>query len=315
MKNFTSIQDISNLDTIVQDAFDLKANPYSSQELGKNKTLGLIFMNPSFRTRLSMQKAAMNLGMNVIVLNINQEGWKLEMVDGAVMNGDTVEHIKDAAAILSLYCDIIGVRCFPGLVSKEEDYSEHVLNQFLKYCTCPVISMESATLHPLQSFADLLTIQQNWKKTTKPKVVLTWAPHIKALPQAVPNSFAEWMCKADVDFTIVQPEGYQLSKDFTKGAKITSNQEEALSNADFVYVKNWSSFEHYGEMPTVNEDWQLTEEKMQLTNDAKIMHCLPVRRNVELKDELLDSPNSLILQQAENRIYAAQTILKTILIQ
>lgn len=313
MKNFTSIHDISNLDSMVQEAFDLKANPFSHQALGKNKTLGLIFMNPSFRTRLSTQKAAMNLGMNVIVLNINQEGWKLEMNDGAVMNGDTVEHIKDAAAILSIYCDVIGVRCFPGLQSKEEDYSEHVLNQFLKYCTCPVISMESATLHPLQSFADLLTIKQNWEKTTKPKVVLTWVPHIKPLPQAVSNSFAQWMCKADVEFTIVQPEGYYLSEEFTKGASITTNQEEALKNADFVYAKNWSSFEKYGKIPEVKGNWQLTEEKMKWTNDAKIMHCLPVRRNVELNDELLDSPNSLILQQAENRIYAAQAILKTIL--
>lgn len=306
---------MSNIDDIIKDAFQLKADPYSFQEIGQNKTLGLIFMNPSFRTRLSTQKAAMNLGMNVIVLNINQEGWKLEMEDGAIMNGDTVEHIKDAAAILSLYCDIIGVRCFPELKSRELDYSEHVLNQFLKYCTCPVISLESATLHPLQSFADLLTIQQNWNKSTKPKVVLTWVPHIKPLPQAVPNSFSEWMCKADVDFTIVHPEGYQLCKKFTKGAYLTTNQEEALYNADFVYAKNWSSFEQYGEMPEVKGDWQLTQEKMKLTNNGKIMHCLPVRRNIELNDELLDSPNSLIIQQAENRICAVQTILKSILVE
>ena len=314
MKKFTSINDIQDLETILNEAIQLKANPYSHKDLGKNKTLGLIFMNPSFRTRLSMQKAALNLGMNVIVLNINQEGWKLEMEDGSIMNGDSVEHVKDAAAIMSVYCDIVGIRCFPELKSKEADYSESVLNSFLKYCSVPIVSMESATLHPLQSFTDLMTIKENWNKPSKPKVVLTWAPHIKALPQAVPNSFSEWMCKADVDFVITHPAGYELCEDFTRGATIVSSQEEALKGADFVYVKNWSSFEDYGTMPEVKEDWLLTYKKVKGTNKAKIMHCLPVRRNVELTDELLDSSDSLILQQAENRIYTAQTILKKMLV-
>lgn len=313
MKKFTSINDVKDLKMILNEAIQLKENPFSDQHLGKNKTLGLIFMNPSFRTRLSMQKAAMNLGMNVIVLNINQEGWKLEMEDGSIMNGDSVEHVKDAAAIMSVYCDIVGLRCFPELKSKEEDYSENILNSFLKYCKVPIISMESATLHPLQSFTDLMTITENWNKPTKPKVVLTWAPHIKALPQAVPNSFSEWMCKADVDFVITHPEGYELCEDFTKGATFISNQEEALKEADFVYVKNWSSYEKYGSMPEVKGDWLLTNEKVKTTNKAKIMHCLPVRRNVELTDELLDGSDSLILQQAENRVYTAQTILKKML--
>ncbi len=313
MEKFTSIKDIKNLDEIIQQACDIKINPHADAALGKNKTLGLIFMNPSFRTRLSTQKAAMNLGMNVIVLNISQEGWKLEMQDGAVMNGETVEHVKDAAAILSVYCDVVGVRCFPELKSKEMDYSEQVLNQFLKHCKCPVISLESATLHPLQSLADVLTIKENWNRPHKPKVVLTWAPHIKALPQAVPNSFSEWMIQSDVDFVIAHPEGYELSSEFTEGATITTDQDQALLNADFVYVKNWSSYTNYGEMSLVKEDWLLTPEKMKATNNAKIMHCLPVRRNIELLDELLDGPNSLVYQQAENRIYAAQIVLKQLL--
>jgi N-succinyl-L-ornithine transcarbamylase len=314
MKQFTSVYDVQDLEMILNEAIQLKANPFSDQVLGKNKTLGLIFMNPSFRTRLSMQKAALNLGMNVIVLNINQEGWKLEMEDGSVMNGDSAEHVKDAAAIMSVYCDIVGIRCFPELKSKEADYSENVLNSFLKYCTVPIVSMETATLHPLQSFTDLITIKENWNNPSKPKVVLTWAPHIKALPQAVPNSFSEWMCKADVEFVITHPEGYELCEDFTKEATIISNQEEALKGADFVYVKNWSSYNEYGTMPEVKEDWLLTNRKVKITNQAKIMHCLPVRRNIELTDELLDGSDSLVLQQAENRIYTAQTILKKMLL-
>jgi N-succinyl-L-ornithine transcarbamylase len=314
MKKFTSINDVQDLEMILTEAIQLKANPFSFQDLGRNKTLGLIFMNPSFRTRLSMQKAALNLGMNVIVLNINREGWKLEIEDGSIMNGDSVEHVKDAAAIMSVYCDIVGIRCFPELKSKEADYSEIILNSFLKYCTVPIVSMESATLHPLQSFSDLMTIKENWTKPSRPKVVLTWAPHIKALPQAVPNSFSEWMCKADVDFVITHPTGYELCEDFTRGATIISNQEKALNGADFVYVKNWSSYKEYGTMPEIKEDWLLTNEKVKVTNQAKIMHCLPVRRNVELTDELLDGSDSLILKQAENRIYTAQTILKKMLL-
>lgn len=312
MKQFTSVNDIADLNMIVQQALELKAQPHARQP-GKNKTLGLLFMNPSFRTRLSTQRAAQNLGMNTIVLNINQEGWKLELEDGTVMDGDTVEHIREAAAMMGVYCDIVGIRCFPGLKDREEDYAETVLKRFITYCKCPVVSLESATLHPLQSFADLLTIRENWNKAEKPKVVLTWAPHIKALPQAVPNSFAEWMCRADVNFTIVHPEGYALSDKFTGDAHIVNNQEAALRDADFVYVKNWSSFEHYGTMPEVEADWLLTPEKMKLTANGKIMHCLPVRRNVELTDELLDGPDLLILEQAENRIYAAQAILNRML--
>jgi N-succinyl-L-ornithine transcarbamylase len=312
MKQFLSVKDAGDPGMLTAAALAMKSDPRGFRS-GKGRTLGLIFMNPSFRTRLSTQKAAVNLGMDVIVLNITQEGWKLEFGDGAVMNGDTVEHVKDAAAIMGIYCDIVGIRCFPGLESRDLDYSEHVLNSFVKHCKCPVVSLESATRHPLQSFADLITIRESWQSERKPKVVLMWAPHIKALPQAVPNSFAEWMGNAGVDLTIAHPEGYELCGDFTANAIVTHNREEALRDADFVYVKNWSSYADYGKMPEVNDDWLLTPEKMAATANAKIMHCLPVRRNVELTDELLDSPRSLVLQQAENRIYAAQAVLDAIL--
>lgn len=314
MKQFTSIHDVDQPDLLLEDALLLKKQPLAYKNLGQNKTLGLIFMNPSFRTRLSTQKAAMNLGMQVIVLNITSEGWKLEMQDGAVMNSDTVEHVKDAAAIMGLYCDVVGLRCFPSLTSRENDYGEQVLGQFQKYCKAPIISLESGTLHPLQSFADLITITEHWHKKEKPKVVLSWAPHIKALPQAVPNSFAQWMGKADVDLVIANPEGYDLCEEFSTGARVTHQQEEALENADFVYIKNWSSYADYGAMPAVKKDWLLSEQKLQASNNAYIMHCLPVRRNVEAPDALLDGDRSLILQQAENRIYAAQAVLKHILL-
>ncbi len=314
MKNFLSVNDVNNIDALIEEALALKKTPFAQQHLGKNKTLGLIFLNPSLRTRLSTQKAALNLGMHVIVLNINEEGWKLEMNDGAIMNGTTVEHIKDAAAIMGIYCDVIGLRCFPELKSKETDYSEAILNKFLQYCKKPIVSLESATLHPLQSFADCITIKENWDFTLrKPKVVLCWAPHIKALPQAVPNSFAEWMNAYNVDFTIAHPQGYALDVKYTNGAKITNNQVEAIKDADFIYIKNWSSYDDYGAMPNVAEDWLLTPQKLLTTNNAKIMHCLPVRRNVEVLDAVLDSENALILQQAENRIYAAQAVIKKIL--
>lgn len=314
MKHFTTVNDITSVDKMVQEALDLKHNPYLFSHLGKHKTIGLIFMNPSLRTRLSTQKAAMNLGMNVMVMNVDKEGWALEMEDGAVMNGSTVEHVKDAAAVMGQYCDIIGIRCFPTLKNKEEDYSENVLVKFMKYCKVPVISLESATLHPLQSLADVITIKENWKRKTKPKVILTWAPHIKPLPQAVANSFSEWMCKADVDFTIAHPEGYELCEDFTKGATITYNQQEALKNADFIYVKNWSAYIDYGKILCEDKCWMLTNEKLKASNNAKVMHCLPVRRNVELSDEVLDGPNSLVLQQAENRLFAAQAVIKKMLV-
>lgn len=313
MKKFTSIKDVTSLDDLINIALLIKQNPYAFSELGKNKTLGLIFLNASLRTRLSTQKAAMNLGMNTMVMNIDKEGWTLEMEEGAIMNENTVEHVKDAAAVIGQYCDIVGIRCFPSLKNKEDDYSEKTLLQFMKYCKVPIISLESATLHPLQSFADLLTIKENWKNVEKPKVVLTWAPHIKPLPQAVANSFSEWMCQADVEFVITHPEGYELNTDFTYGAKIIKNQEEALKNADFVYVKNWSCYSDYGKMISQEKDWMLTNEKLKITNQAKVMHCLPVRRNVELSDEVLDGQHSLVLEQANNRLYAAQTVLKKIL--
>lgn len=313
MKFFTSVTDVKNIDALVQDALALKKNPYAYPQLGKNKTIGLIFMNPSLRTRLSTQKAAMNLGMNVMVMNIDKEGWALEMEEGAVMNGTTVEHIKDAAAVMGQYCDVIGIRCFPGLKSKEDDYSENVLQKFKMYCNVPIVSLESATLHPLQSLADVITIREEWKEKRKPKVVLTWAPHIKPLPQAVSNSFSEWMCKADVDFTITHPREYELNTKFTNGAKISYDQQEALQNADFIYVKNWSAYKDYGKILCTDSSWMLTNEKLKITNNAKVMHCLPVRRNVELSDEILDGSNSLVQKQAFNRLFSAQAVLKNIL--
>jgi N-succinyl-L-ornithine transcarbamylase len=312
MKLFSSVNDVTDLKAIVAEALQLKQNPYAHQHLGKNKTLGLVFLNPSLRTRISTQKAALNLGMNVMVLNIDKEGWALELREGVVMNGTTVEHIKDAAAVMGEYLDIIGVRSFPGLVNRDEDYTETIFNKFVEYCGIPLVSLESATRHPLQSLADLITIEE-LKTKTRPKVVLTWAPHIKALPQAVPNSFAEWMCKADVDFTITHPAGYELCADFTNGATITHNQDEALADADFIYVKNWSAYEPYGKIFAGNEDWMLTNEKLKATNNAKVMHCLPVRRNLELSDEILDGPNSIVVHEAGNRVWAAQVVLKRML--
>jgi N-succinyl-L-ornithine transcarbamylase len=237
----------------------------------------------------------------------------LEMEDGAVMNGTTVEHIKDAAAVMGQYCDIIGIRCFPSLKSKQEDYSENVLLKFKTYCKVPIVSLESATLHPLQSLADTITIKEEWSEKKKPKVVLTWAPHIKPLPQAVANSFSEWMCKADVDFTIAHPQDYELASTFTNGAKIMYDQQEALRDADFIYVKNWSAYTNYGKILCTDNGWMLTNEKLKVTNNAKVMHCLPVRRNVELSDEILDGPNSLVQKQAFNRLFSAQAVLKNIL--
>jgi N-succinyl-L-ornithine transcarbamylase len=313
MKQFTSIHDVTNLDQLVKDAQQIRQNPYAWSNLGKHKTIGLVFLNPSLRTRLSTQKAAMNLGMQVMVMNLDKEGWALEMQDGAVMNGTTVEHIKDAAAVMGQYCDIIGIRCFPSLTNREEDYNESLLNKFIQYAKVPVVSLESATLHPLQSFADLITIRENWSQQHRPKVVLTWAPHIKALPQAVPNSFAQWMCKADVDFVITHPEGLELHPSFTEGSTVLHHQDEALRGADFVYVKNWSSYNAYGSAFKGGEHWLLNPKRMDITHNGKIMHCLPVRRNVELSDALMDGPNSLVLQQAHNRLYAAQAVLQNIL--
>lgn len=312
MRNFTSVKDVADVNALIKEAKAMKENPYAHKELGKNKTLGLIFLNPSLRTRLSTQKAAMNLGMNVMVMNMDKEGWALETQDGVVMNHNTVEHIREAAATMGQYCDIIGVRSFPRLVDKEEDYSEDFFNKFIKYSNVPIVSLESATLHPLQSFADILTIEET-KTKPRPKVVLTWAPHIKSLPQAVANSFAEWMNKADVEFVITHPKGYELAPEFSGAAPIIYNQEEALKNADYIYVKNWSSYEDYGKVISMDSNWMLTNEKLKSTNNAKVMHCLPVRRGIELADEILEGPNSLVIHEAANRVWSAQAVLKQIL--
>lgn len=312
MKNFISVKDVIDIPGLVKEALELKKNPYNFKKLGENKTIGLIFLNPSLRTRISTQKAAKNLGMDTIVMNMDKEGWALETQDGVIMNHNTVEHIREAAAVMGQYCDIIGVRSFPRLVDKHEDYSEDFFNKFIKYAGVPIVSLESATLHPLQSLADLITIEET-KTKARPKVVLTWAPHIKSLPQAVANSFAEWMTRADVEFVITHPEGYDLAKEFTGDARIEYNQDKALEGADYVYVKNWSSYEDYGKVHSMDSHWMMTNEKLKLTDNAKVMHCLPVRRGIELADEILDGPNSLVIQEAGNRVWAAQAVLKSML--
>ena len=314
MKNFLSVGDVTNLDQLIGQALEYKANPLKDRTLGKDKTMGMLFLNPSMRTRLSTQLAAKNLGMESIVFNVGQDGWSLEFEDEAIMSGTTVEHVKDAAPILGKYFDILGIRTFPSLKNKEEDYSELYIKQFIKYSGIPVVSLESATLHPLQSLTDLITMREVYKEKRKPKVVLTWAPHVKALPQCVANSFAQWVNYwGGADFVITHPEDYDLSKQFTQGAKITIDQEEALQGADFVYVKNWSTFDDYGKVYTADPRWMLTQDKIKKTNNARVMHCLPVRRNVELSDEILDSANSVVTQQAANRIWAAQAVLSEIL--
>lgn len=312
MKLFSSVNDVTDIKQLVADALHLKQSPYAYKHLGENRTLGLMFLNPSLRTRLSTQKAAMNLGMNVMVMNVDKEGWALEFNDNVIMNGTTVEHVREAAGVMGQYLDILGIRSFPGLKDRELDYSEEIFNKFVEFSKIPVVSLESATRHPLQSLADLVTIEE-LKPRPWPKVVLTWAPHVKALPQAVPNSFAEWMCKAEVDFVIAHPKGYELCEDFTQGATITHNQEEAITDADFIYVKNWSAYEPYGEVMNGYDDWMMTNKKLAVTNDARIMHCLPVRRNLELSAEILDGPNSLVVHEAGNRVWAAQAVLKKML--
>ncbi|KUJ52231.1 acetylornithine carbamoyltransferase [Chryseobacterium sp. JAH] len=313
MKKFTSVSDVKNLQEIIKKALQIKENPLLEPSKGKGKTIGLVFLNSSLRTRLSSQIAAQNLGLNILTLNAAQEAWNLEFADGAVMNGDTVEHIKDAIEVLNQYCDIIAVRCFAGMKSKEDDVNESILSQFEQHAKVPVISLESATRHPLQSLADCITITENWKEEHKPKVVLTWAPHIKPIAHAVGNSFAEWMQEMDVELVIANPEGYDLDKNFTKDIEVIHNQDVALKNADFIYVKNWSSFDDYATMPEVKENWMLTNEKLASTNQGKVMHCLPVRRNVELSDEVMDGENSIIYQQAKNRIFSAQAVFSEIL--
>lgn len=312
MRHFTSVKDVDDVPGLVAEAIKLKKDPWAHIELGKNKTLGLIFLNPSLRTRLSSQRAGQMLGMNTMVMNFDKEGWTLETREGVIMNGDAAEHVKEAAAVMGQYVDIIGIRSFPKLKDRDEDYADQILRQFKKYSGVPVISLESAVLHPCQSLADLMTIEE-FKTRPRPKVVLTWAPHVKNLPQAVPNSFAEWMNISDVDFVITHPEGYELAEEFAGKAPVTYNQNEAFEGADFIYAKNWSSYKHYGQIISRDESWMVTPEKMALTNSAKFMHCLPVRRNLVVRDEVLDSPNSVIIHQSGNRLWAAQAVLKKIL--
>lgn len=313
MKNFISVSDVNNIDELVKKALEYKSSPLQHHHLGKNKRIGLLFLNPSMRTRLSTQIAAQNLGMEAIVFNVSQDGWALEFEEEAIMSGSTVEHVKDAAPIMGKYFDILCVRTFPSLKNKEDDYSELCIKQFIKYSGIPIVSLESATLHPLQSLTDIITINEQLS-VAKPKIVLTWAPHVKPLPQCVANSFAQWVnAWGRADFVITHPEDYELDTKFTKGATITHNQEEALKNADFVYVKNWSTYQDYGRIYSNDPEWMLTNEKLSATNQAKVMHCLPVRRNVELSDAILDGPNSIVTQQASNRVWAAQAVLSEIL--
>ncbi len=312
MRNFTSVNDVIDVNALVNEALLLKKDPFAHQILGRNKTLGLIFLNPSLRTRLSSQKAAQNLGMEAIVMNIDKEGWALETRDGVIMNGTTVEHIREAAGVMGEYFDILGLRSFPSLQNREEDYREEILQKFMQFSGIPVVSLESGTRHPLQSLADLITITE-YTPRPRPKVVLTWAPHVKALPQAVPNSFAEWMGRADVDFVITHPEGYELHEEFTRGATITHHQDEALQGADFIYVKNWSAYHHYGQILSTDASWLLNPARLKITNNARIMHCLPVRRDLELSADILDGPHSLVIPEAGNRVFAAQAVLKNLL--
>lgn len=318
MKQFISAHDVQNIPALIRKALDYKANPWKDETLGKHKRIGCLFLNPSMRTRLSTQVAAQQLGMETVIFNVGNEGWSLEFEEGAIMNGTTVEHVKDAAPIMGNYFDILAIRTFPGLKDREADYGEHIIKQFIKYAGIPVLSLESATLHPLQSLTDLVTITESWQATNKtmakPKVVLTWAPHVKALPQCVANSFAQWVnAWGEADFVITHPKGYELADEFTQGATIEYDQEKALKDADFVYVKNWSAYSPYGTMPPFGGDWMLTNEKIGQTCNAKVMHCLPVRRNIELSDEILDGPNSIITQEASNRIWAAQAVISSLL--
>ncbi len=314
MRNFITVKDMGNLSEALEKAKFVKENPYADVELGRNKTMLLIFFNSSLRTRLSTQKAALNLGMNVIVLDINQGAWKLETERGVVMDGDKPEHILEAIPVMGSYCDIIGVRSFANFASKADDYGEKILNQFIQLSGKPVISMEAATRHPLQSFADLITINE-YKKVARPKVVLSWAPHPKALPQAVPNSFAEWMVAAGYEVVITHPEGYELDPAFTAGATIEYDQEKAFEGADFIYGKNWSAYAdpNYGKVLSTDKSWTIDERKMALTNNGYFMHCLPVRRNMIVTDNVIESANSLVIPEAANRVVSAQTVIKEIL--
>ncbi|WP_020595377.1 acetylornithine carbamoyltransferase [Spirosoma panaciterrae] len=322
MTNFLSLADVADLDALIRSGIDAKANPFADQHLGKNKTIGLIFFNSSLRTRISTQKAAQNLGMNVITMNVGQDSWGLEMEDGVIMNSDKAEHVREAAAVIGRYCNIIGIRAFAELKDRAKDYQEQVMHQFARYAGVPIVNLESATRHPLQSLADCITIeevkQSNPSLPAKPKVVLTWLPHFKPLPQAVANSFSEWMnarAKAgDVEFVVTHPEGYELAPEFVGNARVIYNQDEAFEGADFIYGKNWSSYTHYGQVLTQDPSWAVTMNDIRLSNHGKFMHCLPVRRNLKVSDEVLDSPHSLVIEQAANREWSAQAVLKEILL-
>lgn len=314
MKNFTSILQLGDINEAVRKAEYVKANPFADQELGRNRTLLMLFFNSSLRTRLSTQKAAMNLGMNVMVLDVNQGAWKLETERGVVMDGDKPEHLLEAIPVMGCYCDVIGVRSFAKFESKADDYGEKILEQFIKYSGKPVFSMEAATRHPLQTFADIITIEE-YRKKERPKVVMTWAPHPKALPQAVPNSFAEGMQMTDYEFVITHPHGYELDPKFVGNAKVEYDQDKALEGADFVYAKNWSAYEgeNYGKVLSMDRSWTVDSRKMALTDNAYFMHCLPVRRNMIVSDEVIESPQSIVIPEAANRVVSAQTVLKEIL--
>lgn len=317
MRNFTCVHDLGNLKEALREAMEIKNDRFKYVELGRNKTLLMIFFNSSLRTRLSTQKAALNLGMNVIVLDINQGAWKLETERGVVMDGDKPEHLLEAIPVMGCYCDLIGVRSFARFERREDDYNETILNQFIKYSGRPVFSMEAATRHPLQSFADLITIEE-YKRKERPKVVLTWAPHPRALPQAVPNSFADFMNEADVDFVITHPHGYELDPKFVRGAKVEYNQIKAFEGADFIYAKNWAcpgvtNPEDYGKVLSKDMSWTVDTDHMKVTNDAFFMHCLPVRRNMIVTDDVIEAPTSLVIPEAANREISATVVLKRML--
>ncbi len=312
MRHFTSVNDIGDLKKALKVVFEVKKSPFEWAHLGKNKTMVLIFFNSSLRTRLSTQKAAMNLGMNTMVLNVNEDGWKMESELGVIMDGDKPEHLREAIPVIGEYCDIIGVRSFARFESRDDDYQEKILNQFVEFSGVPVVSMEAATRHPLQSFADLMTIEE-LKNKPRPKVVLTWAPHPRALPQAVPNSFVEWMQAADYDLVVTHPEGYELAPEFMKGVKVEYDQQRAFEGADFIYAKNWASYNNYGAILSKDRSWMVDAAKMALTNEARFMHCLPVRRNMIVSDEVIDSPASVVIHEAANREWSAQAVLRMIL--
>lgn len=312
MKHFTSVHDLPSLEKGLQEAFIVKNDPYGFQHLGKNKTMILMFFNSSLRTRLSTQKAAENMGMKVMVLDVNQGAWKLETERGVIMDGDKAEHLLEAVPVIGSYADIIGVRSFAQFENRNDDYSENILSQFVQYAGVPIVSMEAATRHPLQSFADLITIEE-YKKVKRPKVVLTWAPHPRALPQAVPNSFVEWMRAADYDFVVTHPQGYELAPEFMGDAKVEYDQMKAFEGADFIYAKNWASYTDYGKILSKDMSWTVSKRQMDVTNEAKFMHCLPVRRNMIVTDEVIESPNSIVIPEAANRVVSAQAVLKMIL--